>query len=391
MENFCKPPLLTNTDLQDSLLIVPGKSAFIASFDWYNNYTIWATAQLSHCANRFVSPTAPDQKTSYLLSVWEGRSHKFCYPPHWQNNSSDSQGTICSPRMRKWFAHQTVRSFDAWRCDHFTKRRPQTEERCAGEVTNSLKWRQRLIVGCDLSLTASCWTHIPVAAMMDFLPKASRRPLWVERPPVGIFLTSQGSFCSCYDEIHPHMPTRGHLVSEDVSALRKELDQQAPMGTELGNNWTFYFKKAKCKRWFSKSCLFSILPFNLRFFSEFIILSFETPLMSQYWLSCPITDGGKKSKTPKIFTHRSISKLGVQSTWGTDSLIVSGWFVLSCLNLLDPRVSVLNPVSIGLKPSSPIDVNVLISLMLAACPVSLPSYHFFETENEPFLCACALF
>lgn len=205
--------------------------------------TCWATAQLSHCANRFVSPTAPDQKTSYLLSVWEGRSHKFCYPPHWQNNSSDSQGTICSPRMRKWFAHQTVRSFDAWRCDHFTKRRPQTEERCAGEVTNSLKWRQRLIVGCDLSLTASCWTHIPVAAMMDFLPKASRRPLWVERPPVGIFLTSQGSFCSCYDEIHPHMPTRAHLVSEDVSALRKELDQQAPMGTELGNKWTFYFNK----------------------------------------------------------------------------------------------------------------------------------------------------
>lgn len=164
--------------------------------------------------------------------------------------------------MRKWFAHQTVRSFDAWRCDHFTKRRPQTEERCAGEVTNSLKWRQRLIVGCDLSLTASCWTHIPVAAMMDFLPKASRRPLWVERPPVGIFLTSQGSFCSCYDEIHPHMPTWGHLVSEDVSALRKELDQQAPVGTELGNKWTFYFNFGS-----PDSVLnIIILPFNLRFF-----------------------------------------------------------------------------------------------------------------------------
>lgn len=71
-------------------------------------------------------------------------------------------------------------------------------------------------------------------------------------------------------------------------------------------------------------------------------------------------------------------------------LIVSGWFVLSCLYLLDPRVSVLNPVSIGLKPSSLIDVNVQISLMLAACPVSLLSYHFFETESEPFLFACPL-
>lgn len=358
-----------------------------------NNYTCWVAAQLSHYANSFVSPTAPDQKTSYLLSVWDGRSHKFCYPPHWQNNSSDSRGTICSPRMRKWFAHQTVRSFDAWRCDQFTKRQPQTEERCAGEVTNSLKWRQRLIVGCDLSLTASCWTHIPVAAMMDFLPKASRRPLWVERPPVGIFLTSQGPFCSCCDEIHPHMPTRGHLVSEDVSALRKEPDQQAHMGTELGNKWTFYFKKQNGS-FGSLNSVFSVF-FHLTwdFFPNLSFFPLKPLWCHSIGFNVRLLMGGRNPKSQRYFPTDQFLNMVLRApeVQILSELVVSGWYVLSCLNLMDPRVSVLNSVAIGLKPSSPIDVNTQISLMLAVCPVSLLSYHFFETESEPFLFACVLF
>lgn len=233
------------TDLQDSLLIVPGKSAFTVSFMHRMDQRLYllGNCTITSWCKQICFPhcTRPENIISVISSGWDKSqvllAASLAKQQQWltEYNMFPSDGEVD--------AHQTVGSIDAWRCDHLTKCQPQTGERCAGEVTNSLKWRQRLIVGCDLSLTASCWTHIPVAAMMDFLPKASRRPLWVERPPVGIFLTSQGSFCSCYDEIHPHMSTRGHLVSEDVSALRKELDQQAPVGTELGNKWTFHFKE----------------------------------------------------------------------------------------------------------------------------------------------------
>lgn len=309
-----------NPDLQDSLLIVPGKSAFTASFDWsttihvgqLHNYLFMQTdvfPPLHHTKKNIISVISMRwEKSQVLLPASLAKQQQWVTG---YNMFPSDEEVVCSPD---------------WRCDHFTKRQPQTEEFCAGEVTNSLKWRQHLIVGCDLSLTASCWTHIPVAAMMDFFPRASRRPLWVERPSVGIFLTSQGSICSCYDEIHPHMPTRGHLVSEDVSALRKELDQQAPMGTELGNKWTFYFKKQNVNFGSPNSVLsvFSHLTLKKNPNSSFFPLN---PL----W--CQITDGGKKSKSPKIFPHRSISKLGAQSTWGADSLRTHRiWVVCSVLS-----------------------------------------------------------
>lgn len=121
----------------------------------------------------------------------------------------------------RWGSH----SFDACSWDHFTKRErlvlilsPPTHQAPGpkrGAVwawgRNSLKWGQCLIVGREMSLTASCWTYFPFTAVMDFPPKAS--PLWAERLPVGIFLTaSQGSFCFCcvWDpSTHAHMGTPG--------------------------------------------------------------------------------------------------------------------------------------------------------------------------------------
>lgn len=180
---------------------------------------------ISHDANIFFFlPTRPENITPVSLR-WE-RSHNHFYSPHLKkkNNSSDSQGTTCSLQMRKsliW--HLLLKIFYDDHNNHplakqLTKYQTQKEELCEHEETNSLKWRQCLIVRCDMSLTTSCWTYFPFTAVMDFPPKASRRPLGAERLPLGIFLTtSQGFFCfCCLWDPSPH----AHMGTPDVRGWR---------------------------------------------------------------------------------------------------------------------------------------------------------------------------
>lgn len=186
-------------------------------------------------------------------------------------------------------------------------------------------------------------------------------PWWISfpRPHVDLSGLKGRLWVSCSHHKVPFVPAmmrsihtcpRGDTWCQRMSTLRKELDQQAPMGTELGNKWTFYFKKQNVN-FGSPNSVFSIsiLPLNLRFFFFRICHSFlwnpfdviVLALMSDYWW-------GKEIQKPKDFfpTDRFLNLvLRAPEVQILSELIVSGWFVLSCLNLLDPRVSVLNPVS----------------------------------------------
>lgn len=134
-------------------------------------------------------------------------------------------------------------SFDACYWRHFTKKlviilsptthQAPTPKRGAvwawGEK-NSLNWGQCLIVGCEMSLTISCWTYFPFTAVMDFPSRASRRPLWAERLPVGIFLaTLQGSFCFCcvWDP-----STQAHMGTPGVRGWHSP--EKGPTGPSIG-------------------------------------------------------------------------------------------------------------------------------------------------------------